>query len=105
MRRRVVVTGAGCVTPLGADTNQVWRRLTDGQSGVGPITLFDARTFPVRIAAEVRDWDMSDVGEAPEQWSGQARQTQFAVAAAMKALSASEYPEQISKISGSMSGN
>jgi 3-oxoacyl-[acyl-carrier-protein] synthase II len=85
MRRRVVVTGAGCVTPLGADTLQVWQRLKEGQSGVGPITLFDARTFPVRMAAEVRDWDMADVGEDPAQWTGQPRQTQFAVAAAIKA--------------------
>ena len=85
MRRRVVVTGAGCITPLGADTNQVWCRSMDGQSGAGPITIFDAATFPVRIAAEVRDWDMSEVGEDPERWQHHPRQTQFAVVAALKA--------------------
>ncbi len=85
MRRRVVVTGAGCVTPLGADVDDVWRCLTEGQSGVGPITLFDAESFPVRIAAEVRNWDMGEVGEDPAQWQRHSRQTQFTVAAALKA--------------------
>lgn len=85
MKRRVVVTGLGLVTPLGTETDRVWKLLTEGKSGVGPITLFDASTFPVRIAAEVRNWDISEVGEAPEQWQKHARQTQFAVAAAMKA--------------------
>jgi 3-oxoacyl-[acyl-carrier-protein] synthase II len=76
----------GCVTPLGADVAEVWRRLVEGHSGIGPITLFDADRFPVRIAAEVRNWDMSDVGEAPAQWRAHPRQTHFAVAAAIKAV-------------------
>ena len=85
MRRRIVVTGSGCVSPLGSEVRQVWDRLVRGDSGAGPITLFDAGSFPVRMAAEVRDWDMSDVGEDPAQWQRHARQTQFAVAAALKA--------------------
>ena len=83
--RRVVVTGLGCVTPLGADVPVVWERLINGQSGVGPITTFDASSFPVRIAAEVRNWDLSDVGEEPTRWASRSRQTQFAVGAALKA--------------------
>jgi len=90
MRRRVVVTGAGCVTPLGADVDVLWRHLTHGQSGVGPITLFDAETFPVRIAAEVRNWDLSEVGEDPARWQRHARQTQFTVGAALKAARSAE---------------
>lgn len=86
MRRRVVVTGMGWVTPLGSDIETVWRRLLAGESGVGPITHFDAANFPTQIAAEVRDWDLSDVGEDPEQWRLQGVQTRFAVGAAKKAI-------------------
>ena len=86
MRRRVVVTGIGCVTPLGADIETVWRRLLNGESGVGYITLFDASNFPTKIAAEVRQWDLADVGENPEAWKFQGRHTHFAVGAAKKAV-------------------
>ena len=85
MRRRVVVTGIGGITPLGVEVGGIWNRLLAGQSGVGPITLFDASGFPVRIAAEVRDWSIRDVGEDPALWARQARQTQFAFASAIKA--------------------
>ncbi len=86
MRRRVVVTGIGCVTPLGAEIETVWRRLLAGQSGVGYTTLFDASNFPTKISAEVRNWDLSDVGENPEDWKYQGRHTHFAVGAAKKAM-------------------
>ncbi|MGE0609818.1 MAG: beta-ketoacyl synthase, partial [Pirellulales bacterium] len=86
MRRRVVVTGIGCVTPMGSDIDRVWQRLLKGESGVGNTTLFDARNFPTRISAEVRDWDLSDAGEDPKQWVHQGRHTRFAVGAAIKAM-------------------
>ena len=86
MRRRVVVTGLGCVTPLGAEVQTLWQRLVEGRSAIGPIALFDAGSFPVQIAAEVRDWDISDVGEDPQRWKQEPRQTLFAVAAAKKAV-------------------
>lgn len=86
MRRRVVVTGIGYVTPLGHEIETVWRRLLGGESGVGYISLFDASNFPTKISAEVRDWDLSDVGEDPEQWKYQGRHTHFAVGAAKKAV-------------------
>jgi 3-oxoacyl-[acyl-carrier-protein] synthase II len=86
MRRRVVVTGMGWVTPLGADIEQVWQRLLRGESGVGRTTLFDASNFPTQISAEVRDWDVSDVGEDPLHWRHQGRHTHFAVGAATKAI-------------------
>lgn len=86
MRRRVVITGVGCVTPLGSEVRTVWQRLTEGESGVGPLTLFDASNFPVRIAAEVRNWDISEVGEDPRRWARAPRQTSFAVAAGIKAV-------------------
>ncbi|WP_460165598.1 beta-ketoacyl-ACP synthase II [Thermostilla marina] len=85
MRRRVVVTGMGFVTPLGADLETVWRRLLAGESGIGYTTLFDASNFPTKISAEVKDWDLSDVGENPDDWKYQGRHTHFAVGAAKKA--------------------
>jgi 3-oxoacyl-[acyl-carrier-protein] synthase II len=55
--------------------------LVAGQSGVGPLTLFDASRFPVRIAAEVRQWNIADAGEDPADWVGHPRQTLFSIGA------------------------
>jgi len=84
-RRRVVITGAGWVTPLGTGIEAVWRRLVAGQSGVGPLTLFDASRFPVQIAAEVRQWSIADAGENPADWVGHPRQTLFSIGAGKEA--------------------
>ena len=86
MRRRVVVTGVGCVTPMGVDVETVWQRLLAGESGVGYTTLFDASNFPTKISAEVRNWDLAEVGEDPADWKYQGRHTHFAVGAAKKAM-------------------
>src|SRR5512138_2313883 len=56
-RRRVVVTGMGLVSPVGIGVEESWNALVAGRSGVAPITLFDASTFPTRIAAEVKSFD------------------------------------------------
>ncbi|MBP7289107.1 MAG: beta-ketoacyl-[acyl-carrier-protein] synthase II, partial [Nannocystaceae bacterium] len=56
-RRRIAITGIGLVTPLGVGTDLTWRRLCAGESGIGPITRFDAREFTTTIAGEVRDFD------------------------------------------------
>lgn len=56
-KRRVVVTGLGIVSPVGNDVATAWANITAGKSGIGPITHFDASTFPTRIAGEVRDFD------------------------------------------------
>ena len=58
-KRRVVVTGAGTANPLGDTVEGSWKRIRAGESGVGPITLFDAASGPVRFAAEVRDFDVA----------------------------------------------
>ena len=57
LARRVVVTGIGAVTPVGHNAPDTWQAFLAGVSGGGPITAFDAATFEVRIAAEVKNWD------------------------------------------------
>jgi 3-oxoacyl-[acyl-carrier-protein] synthase II len=57
MRRQVVVTGMGAITPVGNDVSSYWAALLAGKSGGGPITLYDASDQPVRIAAEVKGFD------------------------------------------------
>ena len=58
-RRRVVVTGLGIVSPVGIGIEPSWSSILAGRSGIGPVTRFDASGFPVRIAGEVRDFDVS----------------------------------------------
>jgi 3-oxoacyl-[acyl-carrier-protein] synthase II len=55
--RRVVLTGLGALTPVGNTTEEFWSALTQGKSGIGPITRFDATDYPTRIAGEVRNFD------------------------------------------------
>ena len=86
MKRRVVVTGMGMVTPLGRDMESSWKTLREGKSGVGHISLFDAHTFPTNIAAEVRGFDLSEYLEGAQTWSEHSRNTQFALAAGRMAL-------------------
>jgi 3-oxoacyl-[acyl-carrier-protein] synthase II len=86
MRRRVVVTGMGMVTPLGGDRETTWKALLESRSGVGPITLFDARTFPTRIAAEVHNFRLSDYFSDISRWDECCRNTKFALAAARMAM-------------------
>src|SRR2546427_1445324 len=84
--RRVVVTGMGFVTPIGCDQETVWSNLAEGRSGVGPITRFDATSYPTRIAAEVKDFDpLRSMDRKTARHSS--RYSQFAVAAARQALS------------------
>jgi 3-oxoacyl-[acyl-carrier-protein] synthase II len=64
----------------------VWDGLQRGASGVGPTTIFDASRFPTKISAEVRGWDVSDVGEDPKVWELRGRHTRFAAGAAKKAM-------------------
>src|SRR5690348_15733442 len=64
--RRVVVTGLGAVTPIGADAPSTWASALAGRSGIDFISSFDASGFPVRIAAEVKDFDPASVASHKE---------------------------------------
>ena len=55
--RRVVITGLGCVTPIGNDVATFWESLKNGKCGIGPITHFDTTDYKVKVAAEVKDFD------------------------------------------------
>ncbi len=57
MKRRVVVTGLGAVSPLGTSVSQTWENAIAGKSGIGPITRFDASPFASRIAGEIKNFD------------------------------------------------
>ncbi|MEY3707457.1 MAG: hypothetical protein RL585_2014, partial [Pseudomonadota bacterium] len=58
-RRRVAITGLGIISPVGNSVDVAWGNLLAGRSGIGPITRFDASTFPTRIGGEVKDFDVS----------------------------------------------
>ncbi len=94
MRRRVVITGIGCVNPMGHDVETVWSGLKEGKSGVGYTTIFDASSFPTRISAEVRNWDITQIGEDPEVWKNRGRHTSFAAGAARQAIDCSGVLDQ-----------
>ncbi len=85
MRKRVVITGLGSLSPLGNDVATTWQNILAGRSGVGPITLFDASDFKCRIGAEVKGFD-----GAARFGSRDARRmdrcSQFTLAAAQQAV-------------------
>ncbi len=85
MRRRVVVTGLGAVTPIGNDVATTWRAMRDGVSGATLITKFNASTFPVRFACEVKGFDPLTVMERKEAKRADPY-TQYAVVASVEAM-------------------
>ncbi len=80
-RPRVVITGVSGITPLANDIGTTWKRLVAGESGIGPITLFDASEYTSRIAGEVKNFNPENYMTA-KQAKRMDRFTQFAVAAA-----------------------
>jgi 3-oxoacyl-[acyl-carrier-protein] synthase II len=85
MRKRVVVTGTGCISPLGLNVSDTWSALLAGKSGAGPITHFDPSQHKTKFAAEVKGFDgvaLFGTREARKM----DRFTQFAVAAASEAM-------------------
>ncbi|MEU4246720.1 beta-ketoacyl-[acyl-carrier-protein] synthase family protein [Amycolatopsis sp. NPDC026612] len=86
MGPRVAVTGLGAVTPLGTDVATTWAGLVAGRSGVGPITTFDAETFPIRIAGQVRDFSVASSLPGPGYGRHLSRAAGFGFAAAAEAM-------------------
>ncbi|MBL8816236.1 MAG: beta-ketoacyl-ACP synthase II [Planctomyces sp.] len=87
MRRRVVVTGIGCITPIGNDVNSMWAALQEGRNGVGLITHFDASRFPTKFAAEVRGFEFDSLVDDPARFTDAGRNIRFAIGAAKQAVS------------------
>jgi len=106
MNRRIVITGLGAVSPLGLTVEDFWQGLISGKSGIGPITLFDASAFPVKIAAEVKGFDPTNY-MPPKRADRAARCTQFAIAATGMALKSAnldmsrEKPESVGVVMAS----
>ncbi|MEE2780585.1 MAG: beta-ketoacyl-[acyl-carrier-protein] synthase family protein [Planctomycetota bacterium] len=90
MERRVVITGIGCVTPLGTTPEELWERLQKGESGVGYTQAFDASQFPTKFSAEVLDWDIAKEGEDINLWNKRGRHSNFAGGAAKQAVTAAD---------------
>src|SRR5919108_2818003 len=83
--RRVAVTGLGAVTPLGNDARTTWRAAVAGESGIDWIRAFDASDYPVRVAAEVKDFDPAQVA-SPKEVRKLERNVLLSLGAAREAL-------------------
>ena len=67
LEKRVVITGLGVISPVGIGKDAFWKALLNGESGIGPITHFDAAEYTTRIAGEVKDFDPAESGSDRSQ--------------------------------------
>lgn len=86
LEKRVVITGLGVISPVGIGKDAFWKALLNGESGIGPITHFDAAEYTTRIAGEVKDFDPADFGIDRKEARHMDPSTQYSVAAAKLAL-------------------
>lgn len=88
MRKRAVVTGIGCVSPVGNDPAAVWQAVCAGKSGVAKITRFDADQFPTQIAAEVKNFELSQFGDEQfvRDYERSGRNVKYGIVAAKQAI-------------------
>ena len=86
MSRRVVITGMGAMTPLGNNVRDTWKGLCEGRSGVRDITIFNAKSFPTKIAGEVKGADLAKWSKKGEEFSFLGRNSLFALEAAEEAM-------------------
>ncbi|MBA4190085.1 MAG: beta-ketoacyl-[acyl-carrier-protein] synthase II [Planctomycetaceae bacterium] len=86
MRRRVVITGMGVVTPLGCTVDDLFTSQIEGRTAVGPITRFDARTFPTTFASEVVGFDLGRFVRDADHYKHCGLNTHFALAAGKAAM-------------------
>lgn len=85
MEKRVVITGLGAITPVGNGKENFYNALLAGQSGIGPITHFDASEYATRIAGEVKDFDVTDFGVDKKDARRMDRSSALAIGAAVMA--------------------
>ena len=85
MKRRVVITGLGMITPVGLDTESSWDGLISGKSGIGPITQFDDKTIPTQIAGEIHGFEPEKFIE-PKEIKKMDRFIHLAIAASQMAM-------------------
>ena len=90
-KRRVVITGLGCVSPVGNSVEETWNSVKNGKCGVTNITLFDSSRLPVKVAAEVKDFDITKYGIDSKATRKMARFSKFCLAASAQAISDSGY--------------
>jgi 3-oxoacyl-[acyl-carrier-protein] synthase II len=93
MRRRVVVTGMGCITPVGNTVQSMWQALMEGRSGIDFITHFDASGFPTKFASEVKQFNLADYIDNPERFEYAGRNIRYAIGAAVQAVKAAGIEE------------
>ena len=90
-RRRVVITGMGCVSPVGNNADQAWESVKNGKSGIGPGTLFNPERLDVKIAGEVKNFCMEDYGIPSKSTRKMARFSKFCLAATAQAIKDSAF--------------
>lgn len=95
MKRRVVVTGLGVVSPLGNHARSTWSSVLAGESGAGPITQFKASTWPTTFACEVKNFEFDESAVLSEHRSYLNRPTEFGMHAALEAMNDSGLASQI----------
>jgi 3-oxoacyl-[acyl-carrier-protein] synthase II len=86
MKRRIVITGMGALTPLGHSVKELYENQLAGRSGVDYITRFDASKFPTKFAAELKGFELGAFVKDPSRWKYAGPNAQFAAAAAQQAL-------------------
>ena len=93
-KRRVVITGMGCISPVGNTVEEAWENVKNGKSGVGKITLFDASRLPVKIAAEVKNFDIEKCGLDKKVLRQKSRFTQLCLGASAQAIADAGYTKE-----------
>ncbi|MBP3773544.1 MAG: beta-ketoacyl-ACP synthase II [Treponema sp.] len=90
-RRRVVITGLGVVSPVGNTVEETWNNVKNGKCGITNITLFDPSRIPVKVAGEVKDFDITKYGIDSKATRKMARFSKFCLAASAQAIADSGY--------------
>ncbi len=89
-RKRIVITGMGCITPSGNTVEDFWKACIEGRSGIGPVTLFDVTTYPVKVAGEIKNFDPQKYMDFKDA-RRMARFSQYAVASARQAVEDADF--------------